>query len=229
MEKLQTYRFVSQILFFLLGFTAFYSIFAWIKILYVVSAVIAGAFYCGWVCPFGMIQDVFGKIGSILFKNKLRMPAAIQKYLIYMRYVLMGLFLILAANQIWNFSVYDSRIVFFRLTALKAVETTAIVIMLLFIMAGMVFDRPFCNYFCPEGARYGIISLVRIFSIRRNKESCISCTKCDRVCPMQIKISDKENLRSPHCINCFQCISNCPVKGTLNLEKTKWMSKATVR
>ncbi len=225
MERLQKYRFVTQIIFFLLGFTAFYSTFGWIKFLYVVLAVIAGAFYCGWVCPFGMIQDVFGRIGSKIFKNKLRMPAVIQRYLIYLRYLLMGFFLILAANQIWNFSAFDSRIVFFRLTALKAVETSAIVIMFLFIMAGMVFDRPFCNYFCPEGARYGLLSLVRIFSIRRNADSCISCNKCDRVCPMQIKISDKKSIRSPHCINCFQCISNCPVKGTLRLEKIKWPRK----
>lgn len=84
-----------------------------------------------------------------------------------------------------------------------------------FILLSLFFNRPYCRYFCSEGARYGLLSLARIFTIKRDEEKCINCGKCSRSCPTQIDVASKKHIRNFQCINCFKCIEACPVKGAL--------------
>lgn len=44
-------------------------------------SLVAGNFFCGWICPYGILQEVFGKIGDRIFKKKYKIPYGIQKYL----------------------------------------------------------------------------------------------------------------------------------------------------
>ena len=80
-------------------------------------------------------------------------------------------------------------------------------------------DRPFCNYLCTEGARYGLLGRLRLFSIKRNESSCINCKKCDRICPMNIEVSKENVVQDSQCISCFNCIESCPQKDTLKIKK----------
>ena len=63
--------------------------------------------------------------------------------------------------------------------------------------------------------RYGIMSLLRPFTIKRNEQTCVNCGKCDKACPMQINVSKAGKLRTPQCVNCFECMSTCPVDGAM--------------
>ena len=226
MWKLQKIRLLVQLAFLALGFTVFFQdIFKAYKIFFMILAVTSGAFYCGWACPFGMIQDVFGYIGSLFIKKKLKTPQQIQKIVVYLRYLLAILFVLLAFNQIWNFYPYDARLIFFKAITLKNIKIISITILLFFMVSAMFFDRLFCNYFCPHGAKLGALSLLRIFTVKRNNKTCIHCHKCDSVCPMNIKVSSKQEIKSAQCINCFKCISNCPKKGTLKLGIIGWLQR----
>lgn len=80
-------------------------------------------------------------------------------------------------------------------------------------------DRPFCNYLCTEGARYGLLGKLRLFSIKRNQSSCVNCKKCDKVCPMNIEVSTQTIIQDEQCISCFNCIESCPKKDTLKIGK----------
>lgn len=48
-----------------------------------------GNFFCGWICPYGAMQEFFGAIGNKIFKKKYKMPRNIQKYLQFSRYILL--------------------------------------------------------------------------------------------------------------------------------------------
>jgi polyferredoxin len=213
MKRLQVIRFLVQAIFLVLSIVMVIGRYRILGLVYLITAFLFGVFYCGWLCPYGFAQDIFGKLGSLFLKRKLKMPQGLQRYLIFLRYILTVLFMVLAAKQLFNFHAMDSRIAFLQIIQWHAVQAVALGIMFVFLMVAVFFDRPFCNYFCTEAARYGILSLARIFTIKRNEDSCTHCEKCTAVCPMQIQVSEKKRNRNAQCVNCFQCISHCPSKA----------------
>ena len=177
-------------------------------------ALIGGAWFCGWLCPFGMVQEWLGRLGNRLFRFKLTIPQKAEKYLRLLRYLLLaagtaGLMALGFLSAPYNTFISSISGV------AASITVTAWVLLGLFLAASLVIDRPFCRYFCTEGARYGVLSLGRLFTIRRNEESCVSCGICDRACPTQVAISTKGQVRNAQCINCMECIASCPKPGTL--------------
>ena len=105
---------------------------------------------------------------------------------------------------------------FMALAGGKVVETLALTLMGSFLVIALFFERPFCNYVCSEGIKFGVASLARLFTIQRNAATCVNCQRCNRACPMNIQVSAGKSVRSAQCINCFSCIAACPANGTLS-------------
>ena len=84
--------------------------------------------------------------------------------------------------------------------------------LVIFFITSIFFKRPFCNYFCIKGAIDGLMSILRLFSIKKDNKKCIHCHLCDKNCPMQISVEKSKFIRHPNCIGCCQCITNCPKK-----------------
>jgi len=180
-----------------------------------ISALAAGAFYCGWFCPFGALQEGLGRAGRLLKIPRIRISDKIERVLKYSRFVLLGLSMTTLLFVYFLSGPYNTfQGVLTGHTGL--ISASAWVLLALFLVLSLFVDRPFCRYFCTEGARYGLVSLLRVFGIRRRDVSCISCGRCDRACPVQIRVSTKGHVRSARCINCFECIAACPVKETLS-------------
>ena len=68
--------------------------------------------------------------------------------------------------------------------------------------------RPFCKWLCPLGAFYSLFNSVSLLDMRVNKDRCISCGKCARVCGMDVDITKTPN--HTECIRCGVCIKACP-------------------
>ena len=179
------------------------------------ATLLGGAWFCGWLCPFGFAQDWLGRLARVLRLPRLRIPAAIEKYFRFLRYILLALSFTGLALVLFMQTPYGS---FMGLVDqnLSVITQGAWILLGVFLALSLFVDRPFCRYFCPEGARYGVISLARVFTIKRDRNKCVSCGKCDKSCPMQIEISKQPEVRNAQCINCFECIAACPVKGTLS-------------
>ncbi|MBC8208443.1 MAG: 4Fe-4S dicluster domain-containing protein [Desulfobulbaceae bacterium] len=70
------------------------------------------------------------------------------------------------------------------------------------------------------GSIYGLLglrALFRPFQVRREKDLCIDCHKCDRVCPASIQVSSKKVARSPECVGCLECVAVCPKQGCISV------------
>jgi polyferredoxin len=94
-------------------------------------------------------------------------------------------------------------------------KLAAIVILSLALLS--VFIRNFwCRYLCPYGALLGLLGFLSPHKIKRNRESCIDCGKCARVCPSFIKVDQVSSVISDECTSCTRCIDACPVADTLN-------------
>lgn len=176
--------------------------------------ILGGAWFCGWLCPVGFAQEWISKLGRLLRIPRITIPKKFNKVLNVLRYVLLGLSFFGFSLIILAQTPYSSFMGIIDLN-MSYITKPAWIILISFLVLSITIDRPFCRYFCPEGARYGIFSLLRIFTIVRDDKKCISCKKCDKICPSQIDISTKPDVRSAQCFNCMECIAVCPVKGTL--------------
>ena len=183
--------------------------------LIIISTVLAGAFYCGYLCPFGLIQDLGISIRKHLKIRKKVLPKKIDKYLRYLRYLIYIGVTYLSAEWLIRLLKFDPRSNFYLLLTGKVIERTMLMSILIFFLLSILIDRPFCKYLCMKGAFYGLLSKLRIISIVRSSDSCVNCGKCDRVCPMGVQVSTKPYVNSMDCINCFECVKACPIKDTL--------------
>lgn len=193
-------------------------------------ALLFGPVFCGWICPLGTVQEWIGKLGHKLFKEKYNhfVPLKLDGYLRFFRYVVLiwVVFVIARSGQLL-FEHIDPYYALFTFWY-EEVAVSALVVLFISLAGALFVERPWCKYACPYGALLGIFNKFRIFKIRRNADSCISCGKCDRSCPMNIEVANKDVVNSSQCISCYECTSevSCPVKETVVITGSRKTKKA---
>ena len=190
-------------------------------ILLIIVTVLALVFrrtFCGNICPLGTIQEIFGKLRSLFIKKRLLIPEKADKYLRYLKYLVLAVVLIAT----WNLGTlvirpYDPWPVFHHLYSEDLVEEFpfGIVVLAVTIIGSFLYDRFFCKYLCPMGAFLGIVGKIGFFRIKRNTDSCINCKLCTKTCPVNIDVAASDEVKSAECLSCNECVNVCPVENTL--------------
>lgn len=186
---------------------------------------IFGRFVCGWLCPFGLVQDLLHKIP--LFRKKKQLPYhSILKYGKYV--VLFGLVVIGSSFLFTGFAKIPAFCKFLcpSGTLMGAIPLLSmdeqlrsqvgglfywkLSILIVLILLSIKIYRPFCQYLCPLGAIYGWFNRFSLVQIHWEKDTCISCMACQRACPANLP-PEKISV-SVECIKCGQCVDACPKK-----------------
>ena len=190
-----------------------------IGILGVVGSAV-GRMACGWICPFGALQDVLYKIPS----HKMEIP----RFLNYFKYaVLVIMVVILPAMVVDDFGyghvwfceylcpagTLEAGIPMILLDPSLQSQIgfqfwLKVAILALFLGLMIPIRRPFCRTTCPLGAIYSLFNRVSIVKLSVSPK-CIKCDQCYKICPMSIKVY--ENPNNKDCIRCFDCVKVCPV------------------
>lgn len=184
-----------------------------------------GRFICGWLCPFGLVQDLLYRIP--FFRKKKTLP--FHKYLKYGKYATLlflvcigSMFLFGGFAKVPAFCKYlcPSGTLLGALPLLGANEGLRMQvgglfywklgILILIVILSIKCFRPFCQYLCPLGAIYGLFNRFSLVQIHWEKERCTSCGACERACPAALSVT--EISCSPECIRCGKCVDACPQK-----------------
>ncbi|MGB9840847.1 4Fe-4S binding protein [Thermovenabulum sp.] len=193
-----------------------------ILMIVIILSILFGSVFCGFICPFGSVQEWIGKVGKRVLGKKFNriIPSNYDKFLRYFRFaVLLWILYVTAKTGTLVFADFDPYNALFTFwtgeVAIQSLIFLGVVVILSFFI-----ERPFCKYFCPLGAFIGLFNFIRIFKVKRVPASCISCKKCSNVCPMNIDVHKKEIINDPQCITCLQCSSeiSCPVENTVIFE-----------
>ena len=95
-------------------------------------------------------------------------------------------------------------------------------ILIAVILAAVKSYRPFCKYLCPLGALYSLANPVSVYRFSVDKEKCVQCGACNKVCGMDVKVWQTPN--SPECIRCGKCKAVCP-KGAIETSLDRFEKK----
>ncbi|MGM0608040.1 MAG: 4Fe-4S binding protein [Candidatus Muiribacteriota bacterium] len=203
---------------FFIGNTARIITFYTLGILFLTVA-FTGRAVCGWVCPFGFFQDLLFKIKS----KKFKIPSWMKdfKFFFLILFVLILPFLT-PANDPWFSKICPAGYFFAALPLIGGdhsfIENISYffyiktLIALIVLIASIKFSRPFCQTVCPLGAIFEIFKKFSLWQIEVDKNKCISCNKCFKNCPMDIKIYETKF----DCIYCQKCIETCPGNAIKN-------------
>lgn len=188
----------------------------------VIGTLLAGGAFCGWVCPFGAVQDLLNGLRKRLHIRSIEMPARLDKVLRYGRYVILALILYqtIAQVKLW-FGDYDPYRTLFGLGWLFEFDLLtswpAYVITVAVLGMSFLVERAWCRYFCPLGGAISLLSKFSLLRIRRAESACKSCQLCTRPCPMKLDVANAK-IVSSDCIGCLACVDTCPRQGALEVK-----------
>jgi len=171
-----------------------------------------GRMACGWICPFGFLQDLLFKIRT----RKLSLPHW-AKYGKYAALAILVFIIPFLTKEPWFCKLcpaggFEGTIPMLILDGLLwelvgPLFALKMIVLALFLAAMVFVKRPFCRAACPLGAIFSFFNRVSIFRLSVNPDKCIKCDKCYDVCPMDIKVY--ENPNDADCIRCLDCKNVC--------------------
>ena len=191
---------------------------------------LAGRFVCGWLCPFGLVQDLLHKIPFVkkidTFKGD-RLLRRLKYVILIVFVILLPMFLVDVLGQgLPYFCKYicpagtlegGILLVLFNKSmrsALGWLYAWKSVLLIVTVILSVIIYRPFCKYICPLGAVYSVFNPISVFRYRVDKEKCTGCGACAKVCKMQV--DPVKNANHPECIRCDACKKACPAKAITN-------------
>lgn len=199
------------------------------------TGALTGRFVCGWLCPFGLIQDLLHKIP---FPKKIGIFPG-DRFLRKLKYVIFLVFVILmpmfVVDLLGQGAPYFCKLICpagtleggLPLVLLNKGMRGAIgwlyawknVLLVVILVLSVIIYRPFCKYICPLGAVYSLFQPISVFRYRVDQELCTHCGACAKACKMQVDPVKSPN--HPECIRCGQCKKVC-LTGALDYNVGKF-------
>lgn len=180
-----------------------------------------GRAVCGFLCPFGFLQELLHTIPGVPKRKHFPGDRALR----YLKYAVLIL-LVIVLPSVYALTPFfckylcpSGTIAGILLAArdgmirsqLGGIFVWKLLVLLWIAAVCLIIWRPFCKYLCPLGAIYGLFNKVALYRNELDRDKCVSCGKCARVCRMGIDPSREPN--SAECIRCGDCVHACPTQA----------------
>ncbi len=181
-----------------------------------------GRAICGFLCPFGWLQELLHKIPTKKLSSQKLKPLRYLKYGILV--VMVCMLPVLAANDVGIGDAFFCKYLCPQgvlegaiplslvnpsiRAALGKLFSWKLSILLTIIVLSVLFFRPFCKWLCPLGAFYALLNRMSLFRMQVDRDKCVSCGKCAKACKMDVDVTKTPN--HTECIRCGMCARACP-------------------
>ena len=206
------------------SFSADHSTIYYVGGILLLYSILFGRMICGWLCPFGLIQELLYKIPTPKLKK-----GPVTRLLSYLKYVILVVFVFIipicyalkdtpmpafckyicpAGTIEGGLTLLSNKVNASYFSMLGPIFTWKFLLMVSCVVACVFAFRFFCRFLCPLGALYGLFNKLSIFGVKLEKSKCVDCGLCVSHCKMDIHhVADQE------CISCGECISVCPTQA----------------
>ena len=183
-----------------------------------------GRMICGWLCPFGLIQELVYKIKSPKLKK-----SPVTRLLSYLKYAILVFFVFIVpilygirkvplpafCKYICPAGTIEGGLLLLShktntplLSILGPLFTWKFLLMVSTIVGCIFIFRLFCRFICPLGALYGLFNKISVFGIKVDNSKCTHCGLCHAKCKVDIRTPGDQE-----CISCGECVGVCPTKA----------------
>ncbi|WP_368134899.1 4Fe-4S binding protein, partial [Collinsella aerofaciens] len=168
----------------------------------ILLGVLLGRFVCGFLCPFGWLQELLHKIPGKKFSTKKLKPLTYIKYVVLLFAVV--LLPVLVVNDVGMGDPFFCKYICPQgvlegaiplaianagiRSALGHLFTWKLAVLIAVVVLSVLFYRPFCKWICPLGAFYALMNRVSLLGIQVDACKCVSCGKCSKVCQMDVDV-----------------------------------------
>jgi NosR/NirI family nitrous oxide reductase transcriptional regulator len=194
-----------------------------------------GAF-CGWLCPFGALQELMNRVAKLLKIPQLEIPWGLHerlwalKYIIFLALFGFSLHSLATAERLAEVEPFKTAIILQFVRDWPFVLFAAAV-----LLPGLFIERFYCRYLCALGAALAIPGRLRMFEwLKRYKECGTPCQRCANECMVQA-IHKEGNINVNECLYCLHCQQvyfnehECPVVIQKRLKRERREARSSVR
>ena len=180
-----------------------------------------GRTICGFLCPFGLVQELLYKIPvPKIKKNRVTQELSKVKYVILAVFVIIlpvvfkaasGLPVPAFCKYICPAGTLEGGIPLVLLDdslsgLAGALFHWKVLVLAVILVSACFLYRSFCRILCPLGAIYSLFAPVALLGVRTDRDTCVDCGRCVRTCKMDVRqVGDRE------CIQCGECMKECNV------------------
>lgn len=190
--------------------------------LLILIGTIMGRFVCGFLCPFGWLQELLNMLTVKELNTKRIKGLRFLKYVVLVFLVVLLPALFASGSEagtpyfckyVCPQGIVEGAMPMVAVNkgiraAMGTLFSWKLTVLGIILLLSIFIYRPFCKWLCPLGAFYALFNRIALLRIRVDREKCIACGECIKECKMDVDVTRTPN--HSECIRCGKCISRCP-------------------
>lgn len=197
-----------------------------LSLLTIISTLLLGRVFCGWLCPFGALLMLVDKVSRAILKNKAfkkitwAKTKVIKSLQPFKYYWLLFLAVIFIIGSNWAFAL--SPFALFSHEMVRILQGAIPWALIIIVVGTVFFSRLWCSVLCPTGLLLSLLGKKRLLQYKVSG-NCVKCGKCTQNCSVGAAPANT-GIAGEGCLVCGECQRICPTKA-VSLQRYTYGSK----